>query len=91
MRAGTCAIGPLDIRDLDRLQIRIGAQVRDTDEETRFSRAELTLYDRFTRFALIAAEEALAQAGLTVTGDLAHRAGVILGTSGGGLNTQDDN
>ena len=91
MRAGTCAIGPLDIRDVDRLQIRIGAQVRDVEEANRFSRAELTLYDRFTQFALIAAEEALAQAGLTVTGDLAHRAGVILGTSGGGLNTQDDN
>ena len=91
MRAGTCAIGPLDIRDVDRLQIRIGAQVRNFDEAIRFSRAELTLYDRFTQFALIAAEEAMAQAGLTVTGALAHRAGVILGTSGGGLNTQDDN
>ena len=90
MQAGTCAIGPLDIRDVDRLQIRIGAQVRDTDEATRFSRAELTLYDRFTQFALIAAEEAMAGAGLTVTGERAHRAGVILGTSGGGLNTQDD-
>ena len=91
MRAGTCAIGPLAIRDVDRLQIRIGAQVRDYDETAHFTRADLALYDRFTQFALLSAGQAMAQAGLSVGDDLAHRAGVILGTSGGGLNTQDDN
>ena len=91
MRAGTCAIGPLDIRDVDRLQIRIAAQVRDYDETAHFSRQDLTLYDRFTQFALLSAGQALAQARLQVGDDMAHRAGVILGTSGGGLTTQDDN
>ncbi|MFZ3583748.1 beta-ketoacyl-[acyl-carrier-protein] synthase family protein [Loktanella sp. DJP18] len=91
MQAGTCAIGPLDIRDVDRLQIRIGAQVRDYDEAAHFSRQDLTLFDRFTQFALISAAQAMAQAGLIIGEATAHRAGVILGTSGGGLNTQDDN
>ena len=91
MRAGTCAIGPLDIRDVDRLQIRIAAQVRDYDEGAHFSRQDLTLHDRFTQFALLSAGQALAQAGLQVSDDMSHRAGVILGTSGGGLTTQDDN
>ena len=91
MRAGACGIGPLDIRDVDRLQIRIGAQVRDYDETAHFSRQDLTLYDRFTQFALLSAAQAMAQAGLIIGEELACRAGVILGTSGGGLNTQDDN
>ena len=91
MQAGTCAIGPLDIRDVDRLQIQIGAQVRGYDEADHFSRQDLTLYDRFTQFALLSAAQAMGQAGLELSGDLADRAGVILGTSGGGLNTQDDN
>lgn len=91
MQAGTCAIGPLDIRDVDRLQIQIGAQVRGYDEADHFSRQDLTLYDRFTQFALLSAAQAMGQAGLDLSGDLADRAGVILGTSGGGLNTQDDN
>ncbi|SEM80897.1 nodulation protein E [Loktanella fryxellensis] len=89
MQAGTCAIGPLDIRDADRLQIRIGAQVQDYDETAHFTKAELTLHDRFTQFALIAAGQAVAQAGLDA--HLGDRAGVILGTSGGGLGTLDDN
>ena len=91
MRNGRCGIGPLDIRDVDRLSIRIGGQVRDYDETTHFNRQQIALYDRFTQFTLLAARQAIAQAGLVFAGDLADQSGVILGTSGGGLNTQDEN
>ncbi|MGB3556686.1 MAG: beta-ketoacyl-[acyl-carrier-protein] synthase family protein [Jannaschia sp.] len=91
MRAGRCAIGPLDIRDVDRLAIRIGAQVRDFDESAHFNRQQIALFDRYTQFAILAAREAIDQAGLSFQGEMAARAGVILGTSGGGLNTQDEN
>ena len=91
MREGRCGIGPLDIRDVDRLQIKVGAQVHDYDEAAHFNRQQIALYDRFTQFALLSARQALAQAGLSFHGPLADRSGVILGTSGGGLNTQDEN
>ena len=91
MRNGRCGIGPLDIRDVDRLSIQIGGQVRDYDETTHFNRQQIALYDRFTQFTLLAARQAIAQAGLLFAGDLADQSGVILGTSGGGLNTQDEN
>lgn len=91
MREGRCGIGPLDVRDVDRLQIQIGGQVRDYDEHAHFNRQQIALYDRFTQFTLLAAREAINQSGLTFSGPLADRSGVILGTSGGGLNTQDEN
>lgn len=91
MREGRCGIGPLDFRDVDRLAIRIGGQVKEFDPETVFNRQQLALYDRFTQFTLIAARQAMAQSGLDLSGELANRSGVVLGTSGGGLNTQDDN
>ena len=91
MREGHCAIGDLDIRDADRLTIRIGAQVRDYEESAHFNRQQIALFDRYTQFALLAAGQALAQSGLAFSGELAARSGVILGTSGGGLNTQDEN
>ena len=91
MREGRCGIGPLDFRDVERLQIRIGAQVRDFDPETRFNRQQLSLYDRFTQFTLVAAREAIGQSGLEFSGALADRAGVVLGTAGGGVNTWDEN
>ncbi len=91
MREGRCGIAELDIRDLDRLAIRIGGQILDYHPEDRWNRQQIALYDRYTQFAMIAAEEALKQSGLTFTGDLAARSGVVLGTAGGGLQTSDEN
>ena len=91
MKAGRCGIGPLDIRDVDRLLVKIGGQVTQYDEHEHFNRQQIALYDRFTQFALLAADQAISQSGLEFSDELAARAGVILGTSGGGLSTQDEN
>ncbi len=34
MREGRCAIGPLEIRDIERLAVQIGGQVRDFADST---------------------------------------------------------
>ncbi len=91
MREGQCGISDLEFRDVDRLAIKIGGQVKGYDPETRFNRQQLALYDRFTQFTLIAAREAIGQSGLEFSGELAARAGIILGNSGGGMTTLDDN
>ncbi len=91
MREGRCGIGPLDFRDVDRLAIQIGGQVRGFEVEGRFNRQQITLYDRFTQFTLTAAEEAIAQAGIEFHGETSARSGVVLGTAGGGVSTWDDN
>jgi nodulation protein E len=91
MREGRCGIGPLDIDDVDRLAIQIGGQVKAYDETAHFNRQQIALYDRFTQFTSLAAREAIGQSGLSFSGALADQSGVVFGTSGGGLNTQDDN
>lgn len=91
MREGRCGIGPLNFRDVERLSIQIGAQVHNFDETALFNRQQLALYDRFTQFTLMAAREALAQSGLTFSNELAERSGVVLGNSGGGMTTLDEN
>ncbi len=91
MREGRCGIDALDIRDVDRLAIKIGGQVKAYTPEDHFTRQQIALYDRFTQFALLAAKEAVAQSGLTFDGQLAYEAGVVLGTAGGGLSTSDEN
>lgn len=89
--AGRCAIGPLQIRDVDRLSVKIAAQVHDWQPEQHFERQRLPLLDRFAQFALVAARQAVAQSGLRFQGALADSSGVVLGTAGGGLTTTDDN
>jgi nodulation protein E len=90
-REGRCGIGELEIQDLDRLAIQIGGQVRGYDPHAEFNRQQIALYDRFTQFTLLAAREAIGQSGLSFSGELAAQSGVVLGNSGGGLNTQDEN
>ncbi|MCC6007267.1 MAG: beta-ketoacyl-[acyl-carrier-protein] synthase family protein [Rhodobacteraceae bacterium] len=91
-REGRCGIGPLEFRDVERLSIRIGGQVRGYDPECHFNRQEIALYDRFTQFAILAGREALAQSGLAfLDGSESQQAGVVMGTAGGGLLTQDEN
>ncbi|QAX29596.1 beta-ketoacyl-[acyl-carrier-protein] synthase family protein [Leisingera sp. NJS204] len=91
MREGRCGIGELEFRDVDRLAIRIGGQVRGFEAEGRFNRQQMSLYDRFTQFTLTAAKEAIEQSGLEFHGDLSAKAGVVLGNSGGGMQTLDEN
>jgi len=91
MREGRCGIGPLEFRDVERLSIRIGGQVRGFEPQEQFNRQQLSLYDRFTQFTLIAAKQAIDQAGIEFSDELAARAGVVLGTAGGGVSTWDDN
>lgn len=90
LAAGRVAIGPLEFEEVERLSVRIGAQIRDWDPEARFSRQELSLYDRAVQFAAEAGRQAVAQAGLALTDAESLRAGVIMGTGGGGYTTIDE-
>ena len=83
LRAGASAIGPLRIRDLDRLQVKIGAQIVDFDPE--FPENVLAMSDRSTLLALEAARQAVAQA--KDVGGPDH--GVIMGTAGGGHDSAE--
>ncbi|MFT7310894.1 MAG: nodulation protein E [Paracoccaceae bacterium] len=91
MAEGRCGIGPIQVRDIERLSIKIGGQVKGYSAEQFFNRQQIALYDRFTQFALLAAKEAIVQSGLGFDGDLGMTTGVILGTAGGGVNTSDEN
>ncbi len=91
MREGRLGIGPLQFKDVERLSIKIGGQIHDFDSSTHFTRQQISLFDRFTQFAVVAAQEAVTQSGIEFSPELAAKSGVILGTSGGGLQTQDEN
>ena len=90
MAEGRSAIGPLDFRDVDRLTIRIGAQIHGFDPKAHFAPKEISLFDPYTQYAMLAAREAVEQGRLTIDDALAVRSGVVLGTAGGGLQTQED-
>jgi 3-oxoacyl-[acyl-carrier-protein] synthase II len=90
--AGRSGIRTIEAFDPSRLTARIAGEVHDLDASGILDRKELRRTDRYIQFALVAAREALDQAGLPerFEGDLAQRTGVILGTGLGGVGTLID-
>jgi nodulation protein E len=70
-------------------RVTLAAQVPSFDPKQHVSAQLLPVCDRFAQFAMIAAEEALSQAGLASHLPLGDRAAVILGTGIGSGGTLD--
>ncbi len=87
---GICGISQLEMQDIERLSVKIGGQIKGFNPEEHFTRQEISLYDRYTQLALLAAKEALNDSGIIFEGELSEKSGVVLGTAGGGLTTQDN-
>lgn len=71
-------------------KVKISAQVEREPVLARFDDTMRAACDDFTLFALLAADEAIAQAGLSRAETAGPRTAVILGTGVGGFGTIDD-
>ena len=90
--AGRSGIRTIEAFDPSRLNVRIAAEVRDFDASGVLDRKEMRRTDRYIQFGLVAARQAMDQAGLParLEGELAEATGVILGTGLGGVRTLYD-
>lgn len=90
LMAGKSGIKHVQSTFVDRLSIRIAATVDDFDPAAHFSKIQLTGIDRFSQFALVAAEQAVQDANLVLDESEYHRAGVYMGSCLGGAGTLED-
>ena len=92
MVAGRSGVGPITQFDPSRLTTRIAAEVKGFDPSAVLDRKDQRRNDRYVQLALVAAHEAMGQAGLPrrLEGELAERTGVIVGTGIGGIRTLAD-
>jgi len=90
LKAGRCAIGPLTVMNVERLIVRIGAEVAGFDPLRHFEEKRVAIMDRFSQFAVVASRQAVAQSGLDLRGDLGLKTAVILGSGVGGMTSLDE-
>lgn len=90
LMAGKSGIKRLQSDFAEKLSIRIAASVDDFDPAAHFSKIQLTGIERFSQFALVAAEQAVLDANLVLDESEYPRAGVYMGSCLGGAGTLED-
>lgn len=87
---GQSGIATISAFDPSDLKVRIAGEVKNFDPVAMFGPREARRMDRFTHLALAATQEAMADSGLVVTPENAHRIGSIIGSGIGGVGTLID-
>ncbi len=88
MKEGKSGIGMLEFPDVARLKVKTGGQIKDFDANDHFEQKKIARMDRFSQFALLAANEAITSSGLKNSREnWSENAGIILGSSIGGIET----
>ena len=83
---GESGIRAITAFDTTEFKVKFGGEISDWSTEGYISAREVKRIDRFTQFALVAAIDAVKDAGLDFAKEDAFRCGVILGSGIGGLN-----
>ncbi|WP_133127095.1 beta-ketoacyl-ACP synthase II [Legionella nagasakiensis] len=89
--AGKSGVGFVEDFDTSEYPTKIWAKVKDFDAEKYMSLKEARKMDLFTQYGMVAADEALADAGLKINAELSYRAGVAVGAGIGGIQTITNN
>lgn len=85
--AGECGIAPITLFDTAEHKVKLAAEVKGLDMAALLGKREVKRMDRFTCFALIAANEAVADSGLDFAAEDTMRVGVSVSSGIGGLGT----
>lgn len=84
---GVSGAAPITRFDAEKFKTRFACEVKDYDYTKYFDRKEVRLYDLYTQFALIAADQAVVDAGIDLDTIDKEGVGVIWGSGIGGLET----
>ncbi len=89
LQSGRNGVGPISLFDASQHACRFAAEVSNFDPTGILEPKESKRWDRFSKFGVVAAKEAIADSELTINESNASRIGVIIGSGVGGLLTME--
>ena len=89
LSAGRNGVAGITLFDASAHACRFAAEVKDFDPSGFIEAKEAKRWDRFCKFGVVAAKQAVADAGLDITEANADRIGVSIGSGVGGLLTME--
>lgn len=88
IKEGKCGIAPITHYDTEGRKVKVAGEVKNLNLEEVFDKKEIRKMDRFCAFALMAADEAIADSGINFEDEeLSKYAGVLVSSGIGGLGT----
>lgn len=90
LEKGVSGAAPITHFDTEKFKTKFACEIKNYDPNQYFDRKEVRKYDRFTQYALIAAEQAVSDAGFDMESLDKERAGVIWCSGIGGLKSLFD-
>ncbi|MDY3906154.1 MAG: beta-ketoacyl-ACP synthase II [Lawsonibacter sp.] len=87
VKAGKCGIAPITRYDTANQKVKLAGEVKNLDVDGLLGKRESKRMDPFTRFALIAADQAVADSGLDLEKENLDRCGVLISSGIGGFET----
>jgi 3-oxoacyl-[acyl-carrier-protein] synthase II len=85
LSSGRNGVAPITLFDASRHACRFAAEVKGFEPAGWLEPKEAKRWDRFCQFGVVAAKQAVADAGLTIDDGNRHRIGVSIGSGVGGL------
>ena len=90
LSSGVSGAAPITRFDAEKFRTRFACEIKNFDPSDFLDRKEIRKMDPFTRYAVVAAQEAMEDSGLDLERINRDRAGVIWGSGIGGLRTFQD-
>ncbi|PKO18077.1 beta-ketoacyl-[acyl-carrier-protein] synthase II [candidate division BRC1 bacterium HGW-BRC1-1] len=88
--AGKTGAGLITRFDTEAFDVKFACEIKGFNAEDHFEKKEVRKMDSFVRYAVVAAREAVADAGLKIDESNSDRIGVVIGVGMGGVTTIEE-
>ncbi|HEX9060029.1 MAG TPA: beta-ketoacyl-ACP synthase II [Clostridia bacterium] len=90
VKNGKSGINMIERVDVSEMPTKVGAEIKDFQPGEFIDKKELKRMDRFSQYAMVAAQLAVASSGIDFTKEDPERSGVIIATGVGGIETLEN-